>query len=237
MGRKHHRPGEYFLFFIAFILNMNVTFFPRNGFIPKMRNTLLILIALTVYTINCDAQTMAGMKMNSHRNIYLLMMDTMMTTMSKTPKAETVDRYFLLQMIPHHEGALAMASYEINHGKNFKMQQVAKNIFIEQNNEIQLMQIWLKSPMTASKVTSAYKREMGQTMATMMLAMPEEKSLNNSDKSFALVMIPHHQAGINMAKVLLKYENQKVLRSYAIQLISDQEADIEQMKYLLKYKL
>jgi uncharacterized protein (DUF305 family) len=96
------------------------------------------------------------------------------------------------------------------------------------------MRLWLKSATNDNRISGAYKKEMDKTMTIMMSAMPNEKSLDDGDRSFALVMIPHHQAGIDMAKVLLKYEDQQVLRSYAMQLISAQEADIEQMKDLLK---
>lgn len=197
----------------------------------------IILLALVVYQLDCRSQTMPGMKMNGDRqNVYLAMMDTMMAAMSKGPGAATTGEYFLLQMIPHHEGALTMADYEIGHGKNFGMKQVAKNIYIEQKNEIQLMRMWLTCLRNDNKITTAYKSEMDETMRTMMSAMPNEKSLVDPDRSFALVMIPHHQAGIDMAKIILKYGDEEVLRSYAMQLISDQMTDIAQMKDLLKYK-
>jgi YVTN family beta-propeller protein len=198
-----------------------------------MKHSFLLLITLAVYSIDCQGQVMPGMSMNdNHNNVYLTMMDSMMMAMDKTPEAATVGEYFLLRMIPHHEGALAMANYEITHGKNFKMRQIAKNIATEQQNEIQLMRIWLKPSMTDTKITASYQKEIDGTMTTMMSALPNDQSLDNSDRSFALVMIPHHQAGIDMAKVLLKYENEKPLRSYAMQLISYQMADIEQMKDL-----
>jgi len=199
-----------------------------------MKHKLLIIIVLVVYSINSHAQSMAGMDMSENpKNVYLAMMDTMMTAMSKNPEAKTAGDYFLLQMIPHHQGALDMAAYEISHGKNFELKQLAKNIYIEQKNEIQLMRIWLKSASVDISTSFLYKKEVDDTMTAMMAAMPGEQSLDNSDRSFALVMIPHHQAAIDMARVLLKYDKNKVLRAYAIQLISNQKNEIEQMKDIL----
>ena len=38
-----------------------------------------------------------------------------------------------------------------------------------------------------------------------MKAMPKETGLNVTDRAFAAVMKPHHQAAIDMAKVVLRY--------------------------------
>jgi uncharacterized protein (DUF305 family) len=196
--------------------------------------TLIILMLLNLMS-KAQAQSMAGMNIKPSQNIYLRMMDTMMVAMAKAPDAPTTGNYFLAEMIPHHEGAISMAKYEIAHGRDFKLIQLAKSIDHEQTNEIRQMQLWLKEP-TPSKdlVTARYKKEMDATMNTMMANMPAIKKLVNTDRSFALVMIPHHQAAIDMAKVLLKYSNNKTIKAYAEQLISAQEIEIEQMKNSLK---
>jgi len=189
---------------------------------------------MMICSIHCKAQSMPGMDMGDKpKNVYLSMMDTMMAAMSKIPETKTAGDYFLLQMIPHHEGALDMATYEISHGKNFELKQLAKNIYIEQKNEIQLMRIWLTSASADISTSSSYQKEMDDTMMSMMAAMPGDQSLDNLDRSFAMVMIPHHQAAIDMARVLLKYDENQVLRAYATQLISDQKNEIEQMKDIL----
>ena len=189
---------------------------------------------MMICSIHCKAQSMPGMDMGDKpKNVYLSMMDTMMAAMSKIPETKTAGDYFLLQMIPHHEGALDMATYEISHGKNFELKQLAKNIYIDQKNEIQLMRIWLTSASADISTSSSYQKEMDDTMMSMMAAMPGDQSLDNLDRSFAMVMIPHHQAAIDMARVLLKYDENQVLRAYATQLISDQKNEIEQMKDIL----
>jgi uncharacterized protein (DUF305 family) len=199
-----------------------------------MKYTCLTIVALGLHVAVCNAQSMPGMDMGGNpKNVYLAMMDTMMTAMNKSLKAKTAGDYFLLRMIPHHEGALDMATYEISHGKNFELKQLAKNIYIEQKNEIQLMRIWLTSETADISTSSSYQKEMDDTMMAMMAAMPADQSLDNPDRSFALVMIPHHQAAIDMARVLLKYDKNEILRAYAAQLISNQKNEIEQMKDIL----
>jgi uncharacterized protein (DUF305 family) len=54
------------------------------------------------------------------------------------------------------------------------------------------------------------------------------------DHDFAAMMIPHHQAAIDMAKVELLYGKDPVLRRLAQEIIVTQEQEIEVMRMRLK---
>ena len=66
-------------------------------------------------------------------------------------------------------------------------------------------------------------------MRTMMSAMNVE-STGNPDKDFALMMIPHHQAAIDMAKAELQYGTNPEIRQLATDIVAAQEKEIAQMK-------
>lgn len=202
----------------------------------KLKITCLIFMFL-VSTISVNAQmNMSGMHhnvKNASKNIFLLMMDTMMVKMENIPIAATPESDFIYQMIPHHEGAIAMAGYEIAHGKDAQMIQLAKSILTEQSIEVQQMRMWLTLPGTKTPNLHLYNTDMGETMKIMMDTMPADSQLKNIDRAFALVMIPHHQAAIDMAKVLLKYSKQPTLTGYGNLLISNEQIEIEQMKEFL----
>ncbi|WP_020214113.1 DUF305 domain-containing protein [Flavobacterium rivuli] len=169
------------------------------------------------------------------KNVYLSIMDTMMVNMDKALGAATIEADFVNQMIPHHEGAVAMAKYEIKNGKDFAMIQLAKSILQEQTIELQQMRIWIKQPFAPSvPVTKTYPGEMQHTMDIMMQNMPDNAMLNNPDRAFAMVMLPHHQAAIDMAKVLLKYSKNSIATSFAKHLISSEQIEIEQMQLYIK---
>ena len=175
-------------------------------------------------------------KTTNVKSIYLSMMDKMMVEMEKTPMGQNPETAFLQQMIPHHQGAIEMAEYEIAHGKDNEMIQLAKSILIEQKSEIEQMKRWLSESNIAVRMPDSYMSDMEKTMEIMMEAMPDESTLDNTDRSFAAVMKPHHQAAIDMAKVLLRYEKDSFVSAYAKLLISNQQIEINQMSNFLNSK-
>jgi uncharacterized protein (DUF305 family) len=62
--------------------------------------------------------------------------------MTATPSGDP-DRAFVRMMIPHHQGAIDMSRAILLYGKDRELQQLAKSIIAEQQNEIQLMHLWL----------------------------------------------------------------------------------------------
>ena len=200
---------------------------------------LILHIALLIFFQSLYAQhdhhAKNGKNEMTDKNIFLSMMDTMMVQMDAVAVGNSPAAIFLQQMIPHHQGAISMAEYEIKNGKNAEMIQLAKSILVEQKSEIQQMQLWLNK-IGNDKITISlnYLQKMNQTMMTMMETMPTNDKLNNIDIAFAAVMIPHHQAALDMAKVLLNNNNTEPVNSYAKLLISNQQIEINQMLIFLK---
>ena len=192
----------------------------------------LLLFLLTVRLVS--GQSMVHPMHSAQKNIFLAMMDTTMGKMDNVPKDKPADVSFLQQMIPHHEGAMAMATYEIRHGRDFGMIQLAKSILTEQTHEVQQMKLWLRQRSAdTTKPPIGFQQDMEQAMHRMMQTMPGPDKLHDTDRAFANVMKPHHQAAIYMAKALLNYTTGRQLRTYASQLITSQQVEIEQMAHYL----
>lgn len=56
------------------------------------------------------------------------------------------------------------------------------------------------------------------------------ESSGNADKDFAMMMMPHHQGAIDMAKVELEYGKDPELREMAKMIVAAQEKEIAEMK-------
>ena len=61
------------------------------------------------------------------------------------PSGLSADRWFLSEMIPHHQGAIDMAKVALQHAKNDQIRKLASEVIREQEREIAEMQAWLKA--------------------------------------------------------------------------------------------
>jgi hypothetical protein len=76
--------------------------------------------------------------------------------------------------------------------------------------------------------------ELIASMDKMHMAMEAIKRSGNSDVNFVRLMLPHHQAAIDMAKTQLLYGKDPQMRRLAQEIITDQQLEIELMQRWLK---
>lgn len=76
--------------------------------------------------------------------------------------------------------------------------------------------------------------ELKSSMDKMHATMMSVETSGNSDVDFVRLMIPHHQAAIEMAKTQLLYGKDPQMRRLAQEIITDQQSEIELMKLWLE---
>src|SRR6266536_1180352 len=76
--------------------------------------------------------------------------------------------------------------------------------------------------------------ELIASMDKMHMAMGAVVRSGNSDVDFVRLMLPHHQAAIDMAKTQLLYGKDPQMRRLAQEIITDQQSEIELMELWLK---
>ena len=78
--------------------------------------------------------------------------------------------------------------------------------------------------------------ELIASMDKMHMAMSSISQSDNSDVDFVRLMLPHHQAAIEMAKTQLLYGKDPQMRRLAQEIITDQQLEIELMQRWLQHQ-
>lgn len=81
-----------------------------------------------------------------------------------------------------------------------------------------------QNPSAASKAYSDMHQKMMSSMSKPMTMS------GDADKDFAMMMIPHHQGAIDMARVELQHGKDPKLRAMAEAMIKMQEKEIAELK-------
>src|SRR5919112_640151 len=144
-------------------------------------------------------------------------------------KGEYSDEAFIDAMVPHHQGAIAMAEVALKNAEHEEIIQLSRNIISSQQAEIEE----LKSIKQEEFGTSNVPMEMSPEQMRGMGMMMDPQQLANQkpfDEAFIDAMIPHHRSAIEMAQVALENSDNPKIKELAQNIISAQQREIEQMK-------
>jgi YVTN family beta-propeller protein len=185
-------------------------------------------------------------------------MTKMMNDMAVKPTGD-VDHDFVAMMAPHHQGAIDMSEAELRYGHNEQLLRIAQDIVVEQLQEIAAMRAasgekltpteatlaasfastaagpGFSSPGPADNVPPSLKTErpfLAENAAAMTKMMNDMtiKPTGNIDRDFVAMMVPHHEAAIDMAKAELRYGREVQLRRIAKEIVVDQIQQISLMR-------
>lgn len=148
-----------------------------------------------------------------------------------------LDKHFIEQMIPHHEGAIEMAELAKERSKSSEILGLADSIIESQTKEITQMQSWYKE-WFGVEVPKSLTAGMGMGRGMMHGGMMDGntsdiealKKATDFDKAFLQEMIPHHQMAVTMAQMLLSGTDHTEMRQLAQDIVRAQESEIEQMR-------
>ena len=139
------------------------------------------------------------------------------------------DRRFIDAMVPHHQGAIAMAEVALKNAQHEEIIQLSRKIISSQQAEIEELKSIKQEEFGTSNVPMELNQEQMRSMGMMM----DPQQLANQkpfDEAFIDAMIPHHQSAIEMAQVALEESKNPRIKELAGNIISAQKQEIEQMK-------
>ena len=153
----------------------------------------------------------------------------------------SADVHFMQGMILHHHQALLMSRLASDRTNNENVLDLAGRIDVSQDDEIMLMQDWLKErsemvPDPADHHSSHMSHDMvGMATAEQMTNLANSKSID-FDELFLSLMITHHDGAIKMVKELQDQPGSAydpLLNEFVSDVANDQAVEIERMNELL----
>ena len=160
-------------------------------------------------------------------------MNTMMKNMDAFKPEGNTDHDFAHMMMAHHQGAVEMSALELKEGKDAILRAMAQKISADQQKEIKDLEAIAtrldgaptnyKPQDPADPFTSAMKTSMD---GMMNMGQPT----GNIDTDYALMMVPHHQSAVDMAKAEVAHGRDTKLKEMAQGIITAQQKEIQQFK-------
>lgn len=138
-----------------------------------------------------------------------------------------IDRHFIEQMIPHHEGAIAMANIALEKSSREDVRSLAARIIEAQLLEIDQMKTWYADWFGGAPSNS---ERMMMHMEGMEGDSERLLSAPDFDREFLSQMIVHHEMAIMMAEMLKAGTDRPEMKQLADQIIASQSREIEMMK-------
>ena len=159
--------------------------------------------------------------------------------------SQTMDQHFIVMMIPHHDGAIAMADLALTRARKPEIKALARSIKASQTQENAQMRTWYRqwfggdvpSWTTAGAMGmggmgmgmgGAMGMGGGMGMGTSLAAL---KNAADFDRAFIEQMIPHHRMGVMMASMAQTNSQHPQLRAMQQAMVKAQSQEIEQMAH------
>ncbi|MBF7041949.1 DUF305 domain-containing protein [Campylobacter volucris] len=210
-----------------------------------MKTKILIsslVLASSLFAMDSHHQHHGNSKNGNSQSISAQIMNSMHEEMMKNPLVQTndIERDYLTNMIPHHQGAIDSSKLLLQHTKSEEMKKIATNIINAQEKEIQefkeiLEKNLYKKTQLSEEEYKKFVQEEKELMQKMMLLMGAVKESKNINKDFLEGMIAHHQGAVDASKQILFYSKDETIREIAKKIILDQEKEIQEFTQLLKH--
>ena len=146
---------------------------------------------------------------------------------------QSMDQHFIVMMIPHHDGAIAMADLALTRARRPEIKELARSIKASQSQENAQMRTWYRqwfgTDVPAWGIGSGHGMGMGQGMPGMGTSLEALKNAPDFDRTFIEQMIPHHRMGVMMASHAEGNTRHPQLRELEAAMVRVQSQEIEQM--------
>ena len=157
-------------------------------------------------------------------------------TASAAGQFNDADVTFTQSMVPHHEQAVEMAglALEPKAGASVKTKDVAAQIEQAQGPEITMMRSMMQGWGNSGMMDDMAGHNTTGMMTTAEMTALAALTGTQFDRSWAEMMIRHHQGAIEMANVVKTNGKNSGVRMLADQIVTTQTAEITELQALVK---
>ncbi len=146
--------------------------------------------------------------------------------------SQNIDQHFIAQMIPHHDGAIAMAKTALERSKRPEVIALSTAIISAQEKENADMKAWYQSWFGTAVPDMAGMGHMDSMSGdTQELASVSDAAF---DREFLTQMIPHHEMALMMANMLKSGTERPEMKQLADNILTSQSSEIASMRGWLK---
>ena len=169
-------------------------------------------------------------------------------------RGRSADQHFIVMMIPHHQGAIAMAELALSRARRPEIKALAQRIITSQSREITQMRQWYRqwygTDVPAWGIGSGYGMGMGMGpgmgmghgmgigggmgmgwgMPGFSTSLEALRTAADFDRAFLEQMIAHHRMGVMMASHAQWNTVHPELRELEAAMVRVQNQEIEQME-------
>ena len=181
---------------------------------------------------------MIGPDMMSSGMMFGTMASAMMSGEVAGDPAQPFDQRFLDQMIMHHQGAVMSAQMMIADSARPELRDLALRIIAAQQREIAQMQQWRNDWYGATSTGAMPGMMNGPMMNGGMMDRDQMRQMMGTnadfDRMFLQMMIPHHQAAINMGQQALAQAEHPEIKTLAQSIVTTQQTEITEMQSYLR---
>jgi uncharacterized protein (DUF305 family) len=153
----------------------------------------------------------------------------------------SADAHFIVMMIPHHQGAIAMSELGLSRARRPEIKALAQRIIASQSRENTQMRQWYRqwygSDVPSWGIGTGAGYGMGMRMGMGMgwgmpgfgTSLDALRAAPDFDRAFIEQMIPHHRMGVMMASHAQWSTQNPELRQLEAAMVRVQSREIEQM--------
>jgi len=200
---------------------------------------VLVAVATSACAGTATQSTRAGSSPSGNSAVAAARADS-----ARKPYTEA-DVHFMSAMIAHHAQAIEIARWAPTHGASRPLQILSERVINAQQDEIALMQQWLRErrlpvPEPGATTTAAGMGHVHHQMAGMLtpeqLQQLDQARGKEFDRLFLTFMIQHHQGAVTMVKQLASSPGaglDDTVFKLASDISADQASEIDRMQQML----